>query len=319
MRLSKRIAAVALAAVMSVSMLTACGGGGGGSSAGGNNGTNGGNGNGGNGSSISGDINGGNGSNNGGSGNNGGNGNGGNGSNTGNGGTGTGGSGENGSGNNGSGGNGGNVINGIATDVSNPKNQPYAGSRTAKTLGAKEYTAEYKANFGDFGEETGNFDTTILTSTDGNRTYSKSDAMLLGFSYSEIRLEDESVKKQWIIDPEDGTYTEEALDSSDDAEDDIEPIDGLGMKKGTYTVNGVSYYAESQSYATVEDGVRVTMTVIYCFDGNTPKYIICVASDGDSTAMEVMRFEFKSFTTKANASLLDFESILKNYKPASAS
>lgn len=310
MRLSKRIAAVALAAVMAVSMLTACGGGGGGSTGGSNNGG----GNGGNNSSIGGNINGGNGSNNGGSGNNGSNGNGGNGSNNGNGGTGTGGS-----GNNGSGSNNGNVINGIATDVSNPKNQAYAGSRTAKTLGSKEYTAEYKANFGDFGEETGNFETTILISTDGTRTYSKSDAMLLGLSYSEIRLEDESVKKQWVIDPEDGTYTEKALDSTDDATDDIEPIEGRGMKKGTYTVNGVSYYAESQSYTTVEDGVRMTMTVIYCFNGNTPKYMLAVASDGDSTAMEVMRFEFKSFTTKANASLLDFESILKNYTPANAS
>lgn len=310
MRLSKRIAAVALAAVMAVSMLTACGGGGGSSTGGSNNGG----GNGGNNSSIGGNINGGNGNNNGGSGNNGSNGNGGNGSNNGNGGTGTGGS-----GNNGSGSNDGNVINGIVTEVSNPKNQAYAGSRTAKTLGSKEYTAEYKADFGDFTEETGNFETMILISTDGTRTYSKSDAMLLGFSYSEIRLEDESVKKQWVIDPEDGTYTEEALDSTDDATDDIEPIEGMGMKKGTYTVNGVSYYAESQSYAVVEDGVRMTMTVIYCFNGNTPKYMIGVISDGDSTAMEAMRFEFKNFTTKADSSLLDFESILKNYKPAKAS
>lgn len=310
MRLSKRIAAVALAAVMAVSMLTACGGGGGGSTGGSNNGG----GNGGNNSSIGGNINGGNGSNNGGSGNNGSNGNGGNGSNNGNGGTGTGGS-----GNNGSGSNDGNVINGIATDVSNPKNQAYAGSRTAKTLGSKEYTAEYKANFGDFGEETGNFETTILTSTDGTRTYSKSDSTILGLSMRQITLEDENAKKQWVIDLDDGTYTEEALDDSGDATDDIEPIEGRGMKKGTYTVNGVSYYAESQSYATVEDGVRMTMTVIYCFNGNTPKYMLAVASDGDSTAMEVMRFEFKSFTTKANASLLDFESILKNYTPANAS
>ena len=303
MRLSKRIAAVALAAVMAVSMLTACGGGGGGSTGGSNNGG----GNGGNNSSIGGNINGGNGSNNGGSGNNGSNGNGGNGSNNGNGGTGTGGS-----GNNGSGSNNGNVINGIATDVSNPKNQAYAGSRTAKTLGSKEYTAEYKANFGDFTEETGNFETMIFISTDGTRTYSKSDSTILGLSMRQITLEDESVKKQWVIDLDDGTYTEEATD-------DIEPIEGRGMKKGTYTVNGVSYYAESQSYTTVEDGVRMTMTVIYCFNGNTPKYMLAVASDGDSTAMEVMRFEFKSFTTKADASLLDFESILKNYKPAKAS
>ena len=310
MRLSKRIAAVALAAVMAVSMLTACGGGGGGSTGGSNNGG----GNGGNNSSIGGNINGGNGSNNGGSGNIFRNGNGCKCSNIVNGGTGTGGS-----GNNGSGSTDGNVINGIATNVSNPKNQAYAGSRTAKTVGSKEYTTEYKANFGDFSEETGNFETTILISTDGTRTYSKSDAMLFGFPYSEIKLEDESVKKQWVIDPEDGTYTEKALDSTDDATDDIEPIEGREMKKGTYTVNGVSYYAESQSYATVEDGVRMTMTVIYCFNGNTPKYMLAVASDGDSTAMEVMRFEFKSFTTKANASLLDFESILKNYTPANAS
>lgn len=309
MRLSKRIAAVALAAVMAVSMLTACGGGGG-STGGSNNGG----GNGGNNSSIGGNINGGNGSNNGGSGNNGSNGNGGNGSNNGNGGTGTGGS-----GNNGSGSNDGNVINGIATDVSNPKNQAYAGSRAAKTLGSKEYTAEYKANFGDFDEEMGNFEMTALVSTDGNRTYTKADSTILGFSMRQITLEDENAKKQWVIDLDDGTYTEEALDSTDDATDDIEPIEGLGMKKGTYTVNGVSYYAESQSYATVVDGVRMTMTVIYCFNGNTPKYMLAVASDGDSTAMEVMRFEFKSFTTKADASLLDFESILKNYKPAKAS
>lgn len=59
MRLSKRIAAVALAAVMAVSMLTACGGGGGGSTGGSNSG-NGGSNNGNNSSNVGGDTNGGN-------------------------------------------------------------------------------------------------------------------------------------------------------------------------------------------------------------------------------------------------------------------
>lgn len=58
MRLSKRIAAVALAAVMAVSMLTACGGGGGGSNGGSNSG-NGGSNNGNNSSNVGGDTNGG--------------------------------------------------------------------------------------------------------------------------------------------------------------------------------------------------------------------------------------------------------------------
>lgn len=58
MRLSKRIAAVALAAVMAVSMLTACGGGGG-SSTGGSNSGNGGSNNGNNSSNVGGDTNGG--------------------------------------------------------------------------------------------------------------------------------------------------------------------------------------------------------------------------------------------------------------------
>lgn len=58
MRLSKRIAAVALAAVMAVSMLTACGGGGGGSTGGSNSG-NGGSNNGNNSSNVGGDTNGG--------------------------------------------------------------------------------------------------------------------------------------------------------------------------------------------------------------------------------------------------------------------
>lgn len=57
MRLSKRIAAVALAAVMAVSMLTACGGGGG--STGGSNSGNGGSNNGNNSSNVGGDTNGG--------------------------------------------------------------------------------------------------------------------------------------------------------------------------------------------------------------------------------------------------------------------
>lgn len=59
MRLSKRIAAVALAAVMAVSMLTACGGGGGGSTGGSNSG-NGGSNNGNNSSNVGGGTNGGN-------------------------------------------------------------------------------------------------------------------------------------------------------------------------------------------------------------------------------------------------------------------
>lgn len=313
MRLSKRIAAVALAAVMSVSMLTACGGGGG-SSAGGNNGTNGGNGNGGNGSSISGDINGGNGSNNGGSGNN--DGNGGNGSNTGNGGTGTGGSGENGSGSN-----GGNVINGIATEVSNPKDQPYASSKTAKFFSTKEYTMEAVTQFNDR-DETGHFKSASLISTDGNRTYNKSKASMFGFEENEIDLTDKSTKQEWIIDLDDGTYSEKKLENTNNATGDLEPIYGQKMKKGTYTVNGVSYEAESQSYTETTDGIPVTITMIYCYSGNTLKYMIGVGSASYDEAgqhvdyaEETMRVEITKYEAKANASLLDFESILKNYKP----
>ena len=281
MRLYKKAAAALLAAVMAVSMLTACGGGGsssGGSSNGGGSGTGG---------------------------------NGGNGGNNNNTGTGT------------------NIstdfdestTGGTAKDVLDNAQQISYGSSMTKNAFGSSYTYEYNANFGDYGDETGNFEANMMTTTDGNRIYSGGTGTMgvggLNVTSRTATLSDKKENKRWVINLDEGTYTEGKYIDEDTALDK-DLLQKARFYKGTYTVGSRPYDAEAFSVVTTEDGITMTLTEIFCYEGTTPKYIISRGyALGGLYDEEVMDITIKSYSPKARTEFLDFETILSNYTPAS--
>lgn len=283
MRLYKKAAAVLLAAVMAVSMLTACGGGGGSGSGGSGSGT-GGSGTGGSGS-----------------------------------GTGT--------------GTGSNT--GYSTDFDETTTggtaskiledaQPisYFGSKTKANFSGS-YTYEFSGNFGDYGDQTGNFGVNMMATTDGNRSYSggtgKMTAAGLEVTTNLVTLTDQKANKEWDIDLDKGTYTVKKY-IEDNAAFDKDLLQRVRFYKGKYKVGIQSYDAEAFSVVATSEGIPMTVTFIYCYEGNTPKYLIGrgYAQIGDTVVdNEVLRITIKNFSTKARTEFLDFENILSKYKPAS--
>lgn len=281
MRLYKKAAAVLLAAVMAVSMLTACGGGGGSGSGGSGSGT---------------------------------------------GGSGTGG-----------GGTGGGTGTGSNTEYSTDFDETTTGGTASKILedaqpisyfGSKtkaywnaSYTYECSADFGDYGDQTGNFKADIMVTTDGNRTYSggtgKMTAAGLEVTTNTVTLTDQKANKEWDIDLDKGTYTVKKY-IEDNAAFDKDLLQRVRFYKGKYKVGSQMYDAEAFSVVATEEGITMTVTFIYCYEGNTPKYVIGrgYALDGQYDA-EVLRIAIKNFRTTARTEFLDFDNILSKYKPAS--
>lgn len=281
MRLYKKAAAVLLAAVMAVSMLTACGSGGG-SGSGGSSGS------------------------------------------------GSGGSG-------GTGGTGSGSGTGSSTEYStdfdetttggtaskileNAQLISYFGSKTKNDFG-NSYTMEYSANFGDLKDQTGNFEADLMMTTNGDRTYSggtgsmTAEGVLISTSNA-ATLTDHKANKQWQIDLDKGTYTVSKV--TEDSEADLafsqEMLRNAKFYKGTYE----GYDAEAFSVVATSEGMTMTMTFIYCYQGSTPKAMIVRGyAMGGLFDQEVMVMRIKSFSTKARTEFLDFENILSKYKPES--
>lgn len=283
MRLYKKAAAVLLAAVMAVSMLTACGGGGGSGSGGSGSGT---------------------------------------------GGSGTGGSGSGSGTGTGTGSNTGystdfdeTTTGGTASKILEDA-QPisYFGSK-AKTNFSGSYTYEFSGNFGDYGDQTGNFEANMMATTDGNRSYSGGTGKItvegLEVTTNTVTLTDQKANKEWIIDLDNGTYKVQKY-MEDNAAFDKDLLQRVHFYKGKYKVGSQMYDAEAFSVVATSEGIPMTMTFIYCYEGNTPKYII-----GRGYALgglyddEALRITIKNFSTKARTEFLDFENILSKYKPAS--
>ena len=95
----------------------------------------------------------------------------------------------------------------------------------------------------------------------------------------------------------------------------IKPIDGIEFTQKTEG----NYYIESQAYELpTDDGtVKVTMNYYYLRNSETPKFMVAENSlDGE--AILSMRVEFTSIEYQANTQYLDFESILKQYVDVSS-
>ena len=280
MRLYKKAAAVLLAAVMAVSMLTACGSGGGSGSGGGNG---------------------------------------------------------SGSGGSGSGGTGSGTGTGSNTEYSTDFDETTTGGTASKILEDAQpisyfgsttkakfngsYTYEFSGNFGDYGDQTGNFVANMMSSTDGIRIYSGGTGTIsvegLNVTSNIVTLTDQRANKEWVIDLDKGTYTVRKY-IEDNAAFDKDLLQRVHFYKGKYKVGSQSYDAEAFSVVTTSEGIPMTVTMIYCYEGNTPKYII-----GRGYAMnglvddEILRIAIKNFSTTARTEFLDFENILSKYKPAS--
>lgn len=281
MRLYKKAAAVLLAAVMAVSMLTACGSGGG-SGSGGSSGS------------------------------------------------GSGGSG-------GTGGTGSGSGTGSSTEYSTDFDETTTGGTASKILedaqpisyfGSKakanfsgSYTYEFSGDFGDYGDQTGNFVANMMVTTNGNRTYSggtgKMSAAGLEVTTNIVTLTDQQANKEWIIDLDKGTYKVQKY-IEDNAAFDKDLLQRVHFYKGKYKVGSQSYDAEAFSVVTTSEGIPMTVTFIYCYEGNTPKYIIGRGyALGGQYDDEVIRIAIKNFSRTARTEFLDFDNILSKYKPES--
>lgn len=124
-----------------------------------------------------------------------------------------------------------------------------------------------------------------------------------------VLLPDESVKDQGKLGY---CYSSRIIGSAagGDISDKVTPIDGLEFTQETKG----NYYIETQTYEiTTEDGT-VKMVISYCYEGNssTPKYTETKEYlGGKEVAMS--RMTFTSIERKVDAKYLDFEPILKQY------
>lgn len=124
-----------------------------------------------------------------------------------------------------------------------------------------------------------------------------------------VLLPDESVKDQGKLGY---CYSSRIIGSAagGDISDKITPIDGLEFTQETKG----NYYIETQTYEiTTEDGT-VKMVISYCYEGNssTPKYTETKEYlGGKEVAMS--RMTFTSIERKVDAKYLNFETILSQY------
>lgn len=90
----------------------------------------------------------------------------------------------------------------------------------------------------------------------------------------------------------------------------VMPIEGLKFKQETKG----NYYIESQSYAASSNGEKVEIFIAYYFKGNdsAPEYVDVKESLG-SKGTATIRVTFTRIEYKADAKYLDFETILNQY------
>ena len=92
--------------------------------------------------------------------------------------------------------------------------------------------------------------------------------------------------------------------------DQVTPVDGLKFKQ---EMKG-NYYIETQSYAVPTDDGLAEFVISYCYEGNSsvPKYVDAKESIGGEQFITI-RMTFTRIEYKADAKYLDFETILNQY------
>ena len=120
---------------------------------------------------------------------------------------------------------------------------------------------------------------------------------------------DESVKEQGKLGY---CYSATISGSSTDGSvsNKVMPVNGLKFKKETKG----NYYIETQSYAVPAHDGKGEMVIAYYYEGNSsvPKYVDVKESLG-SEGIITIRMTFTRIEYKADAKYLDFETILKQY------
>lgn len=139
-----------------------------------------------------------------------------------------------------------------------------------------------------------------------------------GFSTSSIKM--------WMVDKKKGEYYEIDMSSF--------PMDPGGITnpgtsspvtetlKGYYKIGSNNYPAECFVTTTTDQGHTWKSAEIYCYNGGRyPVYIVELVQSYDTdkegnviTVMKEVRTTKVDFQAKADASLMDFNSILKKYK-----
>lgn len=193
---------------------------------------------------------------------------------------------------------------------------------TSYTLGARvDITTNGENQQGESYHERDQFD--MLVVTNGSRTYQQTTVLFDGVTenqpQTQILLIDRIMKKQCVLIPSEdedlkdqgklGYYISETISGTST---DVTPNKGLKFKKETKG----NYYIETQSWAVPADDGKGKMVLAYYYKGNNivPEYVEVeqsLGSEGTSTG----RMTFTRVENKADAEKLDFETILEKYIP----
>lgn len=202
------------------------------------------------------------------------------------------------------------------------ENVDYKNSRTAKfyqklgtnyTLGSKlDITANNKSETVDMLVVT-NGSRTYQQATTQSKGSTESQIVLTDLTkqkkWNLASVEDDITKEQgklgyYYSAPISGTSTGGGVPGN------VMPIEGLKFKQETKG----DYYIESQSYAASSNGEKVEIFIAYYFKGNdsAPEYVDVKESLG-SKGTATIRMTFTRIEYKADAKYLDFETILNQY------
>lgn len=196
------------------------------------------------------------------------------------------------------------------------ENVAYKNSRTARfyqklgtsyTMGLKTFSSA----------DDGSLTAEGLISTNGNRVYEEFTGLNDGKKETQIVLIDMAKRKGWYITPNKdfkegklGYY--QVMDLSNRPEDSqtmLKPIAGIKFTKETKG----NYYVESQTVEQVTEQQAIKLSMAYYYEGNSniPKYAEQELSvNGEK---QTIRVELTSVEYNAKAKYMDFESILKQY------
>ena len=196
----------------------------------------------------------------------------------------------------------------------------YKDSRTARfyqKLGTS-YTLGMKMDI-TTNEESGTADMLIVTN--GSRTYQQATVQRKDGTESQTVLTDMTKQKAWALIPDEDLkeqgklgycYSAPISGTSTDGSipGDVMPVEGLKFKQETKG----NYYIESQSFAILTDEGLAEYAIAYYFEGNdsAPKYVDVKESLGNKETITI-HMTFTRIESKADAKYLDFETILKQY------
>lgn len=193
----------------------------------------------------------------------------------------------------------------------------YKDSRTAKfykKLETGNYTMNETVQ-AEVNEQGTNVKMTIdaLVSTDGKRAYIKQTLRMAGKEgRTQIGLVDLTTKKGWMLvnypkpdaDGKLGSYTVETVKGDlQEAVSPVAPVEGREFKQETKG----DYYIET---LTTE---MVAISFVYKGNSSVPEYAEVKEYNTDGVETATMRVEYSNFKPQADANLLEFETILANY------